>query len=770
MIKLRTWLPDGNHRDFEFDKPIIRLGRSSDCDVAFDANRYPKVSSLHAELVIKQNQVWLCHRSKSNSTVVNDQPVTKPLALQPGTRFRLGFTGPELEFLNHDIEPARDATQFAAKASDFLPNPSAIVAGFTVTNGAILGRDQKICNLHLNHSHVSRRHAQLRIQNNQTAIVDLGSFNGTFVNGTRISKPTLITADDVIDIGPYLLEFDGKCLHSRSRSNNIQLNVCNVGREVTDLQTKKPLPLLTDISFTAPPGEFVAIVGPSGSGKSTLLSIISGRSRPSSGRILLNQRNLHQNFHVLKEDLVVIPQSSIVHPSLTVRQTVFYTASLRLPIDTHTSEINQRIDSVLETVGLEERENTRVRLLSGGQLKRLGLACELISDPSLLFLDEVTSGLDERADGEMMSLFHDLAKSGKTLVCITHNLGHIEDFCDKLLVLTEGGRLAFFGSAKRVKDYFNIQRLADLYDALETRPAKQWAASFMRSPEYAALISPSTDSTSKHQEVDKPSLFHAGLRPLAQTFVLARRYTAVWLSDKLALLAIFGQALLVTCLLCLVFGNIAPPSDQPQENLARSTQLRNLLFLIGVSCFWLGANNSAKEIIKERLIYQREKDFNLSPEAYWISKQAILQIIGVSQATMLTLAVALYCDIPGSTAAILAPSILLSIVGTHLGLAISANAKSEELSIALVPVAVIPQIILAGVVAKLDSTALLISKVTTSTIWGQRLYELALPEADRLPNDFSPTTSTSLIVLAIQCLAFMAATWFGLRFIRISER
>ena len=770
MIKLRIWLTDGSHKDLEIDKSHIRIGRNADCEIAFDPFRYPKVSGFHAELVSKQNQVFLCHRSKSNSTVVNEQPVTKPLALLPGTRFRLGFTGPELEFLGHAIEPALDATQFAARASDFLPSSTAIVSGFAVKNGAILGRDQQVCDLHLDHSHVSRRHAQLRMRDKKTAIVDLGSFNGTFVNGTRIAKPTLLTAGDVIDIGPYVLEFDGNCLHSRSRSNNIQLSVSNVGRDVMDHRSKKPLALLTDISFIAKPGEFVAIVGPSGSGKSTLLSIISGRSGPSSGRVLLNDRDLHQHFHALKEDLVVIPQSSIVHPSLTVRQTVFFTASLRLPVDTQRTEINQRIDSVLETVGLEERVNTRVRLLSGGQLKRLGLACELISDPSLLFLDEVTSGLDERADREMMCLFHDLAKSGKTLVCITHNLGHIEDFCQKLLVLTEGGRLAFFGTPQQVKEYFKIQRLADLYDVLETRPAKQWAASFMRSPEYALLSSPLQDSRFKRQELGKPSLLHAGLRPVGQTIVLARRYASVWLSDRLALLAIFGQALLVTCLLCLVFGNIESASEQPAENLTRATQLRNLLFLIGVSCFWLGANNSAKEIIKERLIYQREKDFNLNPEAYWISKQAILQLIGVSQAAMLTLAVSLYCGIPGSIPAILGCGILLSIVGTNLGLAISANAKSEELSIALVPVAVIPQIILAGVVAKLDSTALLISQLTTSTLWGQRLFELALPEADRLPSDFSPAAATSLIVLATQCLIFMAVTWTGLRFVRVSER
>ncbi|XZE53153.1 FHA domain-containing protein [Planctomycetaceae bacterium SH139] len=770
MIKLRLRLADGSHKDVEIDKPKIRIGRDPDCDIQFSLSQYPKVSGLHAELVTKQNQVWLCHRSKSNSTVLNNQPVTKPQTLQPGNRFRLGFTGPEIEFLRLHIEPSSDATQFAGKASDFLLPPSNAVTGFSVTDKTFIGRDRQICTLHLDHAHVSRRHAQLRIQNGQTFILDLGSFNGTFVNGNRISKPTPISGGDVIDIGPYLLEFDGKCLHSRSRSNNIQLDVCHVGREVPDLQTKRPLSLLSDISFTAAPSEFLAIVGPSGSGKSTLLSIISGRSRPSSGRILINQRNLHQNFRAIKEDLVVIPQSSLVHPSLTVRQTIFYAASLRLPVDTQSIEIRQRVDSVLESVGLEEREKTKVRLLSGGQLKRLGLACELISDPSLLFLDEVTSGLDERADGEMMKLFHNLANTGKTIVCITHNLGHIEDYCDKILVLTEGGRLAFFGSTQRVKDYFNIQRLADLYDALEARPAKQWAASFRRSADHTNASSAANDAVAKDPVAEQITFLRNGLRTINQTFVLVRRYTAVWWSDKLALLAIFGQTLLVTGLLCLVFADITPTSDQPQQNFARGTQLRNLLFLVGISCFWLGANNSAKEIIKERLIYQREKDFNLNPEAYWISKLIVLQLLGISQALMLTSSVFFFCNVPGSLLAILATSCILSIVGTNLGLAISANAKSEELSIALVPVAVIPQIILAGVVANLDSAALAISKLTTSTLWGQRLYELALPEAGRLASDFSPPATTSCIVLGIQGLIFMAATWFGLRFVRISER
>ena len=101
---------------------------------------------------------------------------------------------------------------------------------------------------------------------------------------------------------------------------------------------------------------------------------------------------------------------------------------------------------MLSTVGLTERRHTKIRDLSGGQLKRASLANEILSRPNLLFLDEVTSGLDEQADREMMRLFREIANTGKTILCVTHTSANVDGNCTLVVVLASGGKLAFVGS------------------------------------------------------------------------------------------------------------------------------------------------------------------------------------------------------------------------------------------------------------------------------------------------------------------------------------
>src|SRR5436853_6180011 len=129
---------------------------------------------------------------------------------------------------------------------------------------------------------------------------------------------------------------------------------------------------------------------------------------------------------------------------------------------------------MLDTVGLTTRRATVIRHVSAGQVKRASLANEILCKPSLLFLDEVTSGLDEQTDREMMNLFRSLADTGKTVVCITHSLSNVERTCHLVVILTEGGKLAFVGKPAEALKYFNIDRLGDIYVRLAERPAEQW--------------------------------------------------------------------------------------------------------------------------------------------------------------------------------------------------------------------------------------------------------------------------------------------------------
>src|SRR5262249_12909077 len=214
------------------------------------------------------------------------------------------------------------------------------------------------------------------------------------------------------------------------------------------------------------PREFVCLLGPSGSGKTTLLAILSGRNPPTAGAVTVNGEDLYADFVALKQDIAVVPQRDVLHDSLAVGAALRYTAELRLPPDLSGDGVEASVSDILDVVGLGKRRGMLIRHLSGGQAKRASLANEMVARPSLLFLDEVTSGLDEQTDREVMELFRQVADGGKTVVCITHNLANVEATCHLVVILTEGGRLAFIGTPDEAKTYFAIARLGDVYRKL----------------------------------------------------------------------------------------------------------------------------------------------------------------------------------------------------------------------------------------------------------------------------------------------------------------
>lgn len=771
-MRLRLWEAGQATSIYEIQQPVIRLGRDTACEICFDSAKYPKVSGLHAELRFAGEQLTLVHRSGSNHTLVNGQPIAKTARLKVGDRLRLGVTGPELEVLSSgqtvqrpqrkalNKSAAPPATLLGGSSRDYVPAPN--VDRFEIGQGGIIGRDPKHAQFLLEHPQVSRVHARISVVSGRCTLTDLGSANGTYCNGTRLTSPQQLAPGDTLDVGPFTLMFDGQGLVSRSRVDNVQLVVSNVGFVIQNTANRKPLTLLDRVEFVLDPGEFLCILGPSGSGKSTLLNVISGRRSATSGKVYVNGRELHSNFAALKQDLSVVPQSSNLHELLTVEQSFRFTSELRLPADLSQDELRATVANTLETVGLTPRRKVRISQLSGGQLKRAGLGGELLSEPSLLFLDEVTSGLDEHSDGEMMRLFRELADAGKTLVCITHNLAHVEANCHLVAILTVGGKLAFYGSPTEAKAYFRLERLAEIYAELNKKTPIQWAEAFRTSPLYKKYVVGRQPDLRDAQGPSATSLDDrtrtSGVR---QFSVLLRRTVSVWRGNPAAVVVLFGQALLVALLLCMVFGHIDDiHADNPLE---RPSKIRNLLFLVCVSCFWLGCNNSVKELVKERLIYHRERDYNLLPEAYLFSKLIFLATIGVLQTLLLAMTALTWFGMPGSFASMFSVLAASSFAGTSLGLAISATAKNEEVAVALVPIVIIPQIILAGVVATLPALSDWIARLFVTIYWSQQAIENCLPEADRPTGVLLASFGLSVSIILLHAACFLSLAWWGVR-------
>jgi hypothetical protein len=364
-----------------------------------------------------------------------------------------------------------------------------------------------------------------------------------------------------------------------------------------------------------------------------------------------------------------------------------------------------------------------------------------------------------------MELFRQVADGGKTVVCITHSLANVEATCHLVAILTEGGRLAFVGTPEEAKHYFGVARLGDVYRALPARTPAQWHDAFRASEFYQRYVAdrmpedaPPAPPVRARAATQAPARRGAGR--LRQASVFTRRYVAAWRGDRQALLAMVGQGLLVALLLGLVFGRLSAVADA----FPRIQRTLNLFLLMAVSCYWFGCNTAAKELVKERVIFLRERDFNLRVGSYLASKLIVLTLLALAQVTLLYGIVRPWCAPPGPPAAHWAVLAALAAAGTTAGLLVSALARTEEVATALVPIVVIPQIILAGVVAPLEGLARRLAEGLVSVYWGQKSLQRLLPQADldELLLEAAPWT-TPLGIVFIQALVCVVVTVVVLR-------
>ncbi|MBS0264368.1 MAG: ATP-binding cassette domain-containing protein [Planctomycetes bacterium] len=693
--------------------------------------------------------------SAQNPTLVNGLRTETATPLQPGDVITAGQLQFQFRFRSWGAKSGRGIPPGPAVAAGPDRSGGTAVAAdnatFAVTGTALIGRERDRVQILLSHPQVSRVHARITLSDGVATLADLQSGNGTFVNGRRISGTVRLEPGEEVEIGPYALAFTGTSLVARPCADNIELVGRGLKRVVTSRDSGQALPLLEDITLAIRPREFVCLIGPSGSGKSTLLKALSGREPPTDGVVQLNGRDLRTHFESLKQQIAVVPQQEMLHESLSVEQALWYTARLRLPVDTSRAEIETVLTDILETVGLEERRGTQIRHLSGGQLKRAALANEILCKPSLLFLDEVTSGLDEQTDREMMKLFRHLADSGKTIVCITHSLANVEQYCHLVVILTAGGRLAFMGTPAEARQYFRIDRLGDVYDRLAEQPAENWQQAFRQSELWQRYVG----QRLPRQELAERPARQSQRAPAQekgtwwrQTALVTSRYAAIWRGDFLSLLAVLGQALLVAVLLGLVFGDLNELEFNVFEHARRSV---NLSFLLAVSSFWFGCNGASKEIVKERAIFTRERDFNLRIGCYYTSKLLLLGLVSGLQSLLLVGVTRWWCHPPISWGCQVSVLLAAALAGVTLGLAISTLSRNSEMANTLVPMAVIPQIILSGAVAPLTGVSETLARCLVSTYWAKRGLDSDLPDllVGVMPELEQPALTSALLMLLL---------------------
>ena len=546
---------------------------------------------------------------------------------------------------------------------------------------------------------VSRNHAELRnLGDGRYEIVDLGSHNGTFVNGRQVDRAA-VTDQDIIGIGRATFRLFGDELREFIDEGDVSL----IAQDLT-VRLSSGKVLLDHVSFPIPERSLVGVIGPSGAGKSTLLGALTGMRPATEGTVLYDNRDLYTHYAELRHRIGLVPQDNILHSQLKPRRALRYAAELRFPGDTSSAERSRRVDEVIDELALTAHCGTRTGAMSGGQQKRVNVALELLTKPSLLFLDEPTSGLDPGLDKSVMELMSGLAKDGRTVIIVTHSVANL-GVCDRLLVLVPGGRVAFYGPPAEGLRYFEKTDWAEVFQAFDAEPDRDWAGDFQRSPYYAEHVASGLAQQIPEADRQPPGRPPAPRGPLAQISTLCRRYLAVIASDR--------SYLAVLAIMPIVIGLLLRAVPSP-EGLAgkpgTNGDAESLLLVLIIGACFIGAANSVRELVKERSIYARERAAGLSSGTYLFSKIIVLGVISGIQALLLVVLGLIGRQMPAHGSLlkslplveIALAIVVLSLASMALGLLVSSIVSTSEKAMPLLVMLAIAQVILSGGVLPLN--------------------------------------------------------------------
>ena len=577
----------------------------------------------------------------------------------------------------------------------------------------------------------SAHHAVLRREASGYWIIeDLGSFSGTFVDGVRVVTPLPLTVGQRISAGGTQMLFMGDTLFTLTRRMGIDLQAEQLVRYRGRSHNRR---ITNDhISLHIRRGEFIAIVGASGSGKTTLLNELSGREQADEGRVFVDGVSLYDNYSVLRKSIGFVPQQDTVHDNLTLTDMLDYSARLRLPPDTTDEQRAERVQKVIEQVQLEAERDNMIGRLSGGQKKRASIAIELLSEPRLLFLDEPTSGLDPGIERDLMIQLATMARSGRTIVLVTHTTTNL-NLCDRVIILGSGGKndrgetipggkLCYFGPPSAAPAFFGVYSIDDVFDKVATE-ADKWEEAFAR--EQSRLgpepLLPHRDApTSTAQQDDSTEQLEL------QFGTLAARYLKLILNDHSRLALLLLQAPILAALIAFAAG---------EKCFLVYENTKSCLFALSCAAYWVGILDSIQEICKERDIFRREFDSGMRVESYVFSKLVVLGGLCIIQALLLSGMFYLVMLMRGNvswvgTDALVVPlqlfvtSAFIMLSAMCTGLVVSALTSNPDRAIAAAPILIMPQILFAGVVVELQGIVETVSYLV-SCRWGMSGYGTA---------------------------------------------
>ena len=486
---------------------------------------------------------------------------------------------------------------------------------------------------------------------------------------------------------------------------------------------------LRNVSLSEESGNLIALMGGSGAGKSTLLHVLNGSERPSEGQVLINGIDIHKNPEKIEGVIGFVPQDDLLIEDLTVYQNLYYAAKLCFT-NLSESEINALVLKVLEDLGLTETKDLKVgsplqKTISGGQRKRLNIGLELLREPAVLFCDEPTSGLSSRDSENIIDLLKELSLKGKLVFAVIHQpSSDIFKMFDKLLILDTGGYQIYYGNPVDSIVYFkksinlinsdegechdcgNVNP-EQIFNIIETKVINEYGYFTNErkiSPDqwnsiYKEKYKPFSIETSKempHSTLNIPTR-------LKQAHLFSLRDIQAKIHNRQYMIINLLEAPVLAFILAFIVRYYNENDKFLGEYVfAKNLNLPAYLFMSIIVALFMGLTVSAEEIIRDRKILKREAFLHLSRSSYIVSKISILFILSAIQTFTFVLVGNLILKIEGMFLQHWFILFSTACFANLLGLNISSAFNSAVTIYILIPLLLIPQLILSGVVVKFD--------------------------------------------------------------------
>ncbi len=497
---------------------------------------------------------------------------------------------------------------------------------------------------------------------------------------------------------------------------------------------------LRNVNLAEESGNLIALMGASGAGKSTLLHVLNSSEKPSSGQVLINGIDIHKHPKLIEGVIGFVPQDDLLIEDLTVYQNMYYAAKLCFT-DKPEDKIHELVMKVLEDLGLLETKDLRVgsplqKTISGGQRKRLNIGLELLREPAVLFCDEPTSGLSSRDSENIIDLLKELSLKGKLVFAVIHQpSSDIFKMFDKLLILDTGGFQIYYGNPVDAIVYFkrsiNLVNSDEgechecgnvnpeqIFNIIETKVineygnftnerkinAEQWNTIYKQNFKPVAV---ETSREVPHSTLNIPPR-------VKQAHLFSMRDIQAKIHNKQYMIINLLEAPLLAFILAFIvrYHNV---DDKILTSYAfgKNLNLPAYLFMSVIVALFMGLTVSAEEIIRDRKILKRETFLHLSRSSYIFSKISILFILSAIQTAMFVWVGNSMLQMEGMFLQHWFIMFTVSCFANLLGLNISSAFNSAVTIYILIPLLIIPQLILSGVVVKFDKLNPVIGNTAT---------------------------------------------------------